>query len=152
MTSHCKIICVKELNDICRMREGWISVKSSKFLEGCRARNKIAIPEILLNPRGFSSVRLSTQEPEYRSRYSDWLRAGRPAVRVRVLVGSRIFPSPRRPNRLWGPPSLLSNCYRGAFFRGVKRSGREADHSPPTSAKVKNMWMYTSTPPYAFIA
>jgi hypothetical protein len=28
---------------------------------------------------------------------------------VRVPVGSRIFSSPRRPDRLWGPPSHLSN-------------------------------------------
>jgi hypothetical protein len=30
--------------------------------------------------------------------------------------------------------------------------GREADHSPPASAEVKKMWLYTSTPPYAFMA
>jgi hypothetical protein len=52
-------------------------------------------------------------------------------VGVRVPVGSRIFSSPRRPVRLWGPPSLLSNGYRGVS-RGVKRQGRETDHSPPT--------------------
>jgi hypothetical protein len=34
----------------------------------------------------------------------------------------------------------------------VKRPGREADHSPPTSAEVKKMWLYRSTPPYAFMA
>jgi hypothetical protein len=33
-------------------------------------------------------------------------------VGVRVPVGSRIFSSPRRPDRLWGPPSL-SNGYQG---------------------------------------
>jgi hypothetical protein len=33
----------------------------------------------------------------------------------------------------------------------VKRQGREADHSPPSSAEVKNAWSYTSTPQYAFI-
>jgi hypothetical protein len=36
-------------------------------------------------------------------------------VGFRVQVGSRIFSSPRRPDRLWGPPSLLSNGYRGSF-------------------------------------
>jgi hypothetical protein len=30
-------------------------------------------------------------------------------VGVRVLVGSRIFSSPRGPDRLWGPRNLLSN-------------------------------------------
>jgi hypothetical protein len=40
----------------------------------------------------------------------------------------------------------------GGSFPGVKRPGREADHSPPTSAAVKEMWIYTSTTPYAFMA
>jgi hypothetical protein len=39
----------------------------------------------------------------------------------------------------------------GALFPGIKRPGREADHSPPSSADVKNAWNYTSTPPYAFM-
>jgi hypothetical protein len=32
---------------------------------------------------------------------------------VQVPVGSRIFSSPRRSDRLWGPPSLLFNSSRG---------------------------------------
>jgi hypothetical protein len=68
-------------------------------------------------------------------------------VGVRVPVWSRIFSSPRRPDRLWGLPSLLSTGYRE-----VKRPKREADHSPPTSAEVKKTWIYTSTPPYVFMA
>jgi hypothetical protein len=35
-------------------------------------------------------------------------------------------------------------------FPGVERSGREADHSPPTSAEVKIMWIYKYTPPYVY--
>jgi hypothetical protein len=65
------------------------------------------------------------------------------AVGVRVPVGARFFTSPRRPDRLWGPP-LLSNGYRGL--------GREAGHSPSTSSEVKNTWIYTCTAPYAFMA
>jgi hypothetical protein len=34
-----------------------------------------------------------------------------------------------------------------ALFPGVKRQGREADHSLPTSVAIKNTWIYTSTPP-----
>jgi hypothetical protein len=38
----------------------------------------------------------------------------------------------------------------GALSLGVKRPGREADHSPPSSAEVKNAWSYTSTPARVF--
>jgi hypothetical protein len=34
-----------------------------------------------------------------------------------------------------------------ALSLGVKQPGREADHSPPSSAEIKNEWSYTSTPP-----
>jgi len=30
---------------------------------------------------------------------------------------------------------------------GVKWPGREADHSPASSAEAKNAWNYTATPP-----
>jgi hypothetical protein len=44
------------------------------------------------------------------------------------------FSSPPRPNRFLGTPSLLSN---GSLSLGVKQPGREADHSSPCSAEVK---------------
>jgi hypothetical protein len=69
-------------------------------------------------------------------------------VGVRVAVGSRIFSSPCRPDRPWGPIQWVP----GALSPGVKGPGREADHSPPTSTEVKKMWIYTSTPLYAFMA
>jgi hypothetical protein len=47
------------------------------------------------------------------------LRAGRQrGVGVRILVGSRIFSSPRLPDRLWGPLNLLSNGYRRLLLLG----------------------------------
>jgi hypothetical protein len=39
----------------------------------------------------------------------------------------------------------------GALSQGVKRPGRGADHSPPTSAEIKKTWVYTSTPTYVFM-
>jgi hypothetical protein len=41
-----------------------------------------------------------------------------------------------RPDRPWGPRSLLSNGYR-VSFPGVQRSGRGVNHPPPSSAEVK---------------
>jgi hypothetical protein len=39
---------------------------------------------------------------------------------------------------------------RKTLIPGVKRLELKADHSPPSSAKVKNEWNYTSTPPISF--
>jgi hypothetical protein len=45
----------------------------------------------------------------------------------------------RRPDWLWG------------LFPMGKAPWREVDHSPPVSAEVKKIWIYTSTLPYAFM-
>jgi hypothetical protein len=39
----------------------------------------------------------------------------------------------------------------GVLFLGVKWLGHEADHSPPSSDEVKNVWSYTSVPQYTFM-
>ena len=49
-----------------------------------------------------------------------------------------------RPDRLWGPPSLLYNRYR-VFPGGKIRPGRAADHSHPSSTAVVEQESYTST-------
>jgi hypothetical protein len=51
-----------------------------------------------------------------------------------------------------GPTPTPIEWSTRALYPGVKRPEREADHSPPTSAKFKNTSIYTSTPPYAFMA
>jgi hypothetical protein len=56
---------------------------------------------------------------------------------------SRTALGPTQPPLQWVP---------GALSVGVKRPGREADHSPPSSAEVKNAWSYTSAPQYVFMA
>jgi hypothetical protein len=45
----------------------------------------------------------------------------------------------------------MENGERGISLE-IKRLGCEADHSPPSSAKVKNAWSYNSTPPFIFKA
>jgi len=46
---------------------------------------------------------------------------------------------------------LRSHVYRGLFPQGVRRQGREPDHSPKSIAEVKNAEWWTSTPPYVFM-
>jgi hypothetical protein len=54
-----------------------------------------------------------------------------------VPVGGKYFSSPQRPDLLWGHIQLPIHWVTGLFPQGIKRSKREADHSPPSSAEVK---------------
>jgi hypothetical protein len=78
-------------------------------------------------------------------RYSDWLRAGRPRVWSSSpgRVKNFLFSKSSRPALGFTQP--LIQWVPGAPFPEVKRPGREADHSPPTSAEVQKMWIYIST-------
>jgi hypothetical protein len=51
-----------------------------------------------------------------------------------------------------GPTQLPSQWISGALSLGVKRPGRELDHSPASSAEVKNAWSYIPLPQYSFMA
>jgi hypothetical protein len=69
----------------------------------------------------------------------------RPANRPSNPGCRRFFLSSKRPYWLWGPPSLLFDGYRRSF-PGLIRSGRDVNHSPQSSAEIKNEWRYTSSP------
>jgi hypothetical protein len=79
-----------------------------------------------------------TQKPRY---FRDSIPAGtRHSYRLqRIQTGSGAHPA---------------SCSMGIkpFFPGVKRPEREADHSHPFSAEVKDEWSYTSAPLCAFMA
>jgi hypothetical protein len=64
------------------------------------------------------------------------------------MIGVRLPAGVQDPDRLWSPPSFLTNGYLGfAPQRGFKRKGHEADHTPLSSAKIINAsGKYTSTP------
>jgi hypothetical protein len=57
----------------------------------------------------------------------------------------KIFVLSSSPRPVPGPTQPPIQGVPGALSSGVKRSGREADHSP-TRAEVKNAWIYISTP------
>jgi hypothetical protein len=58
-------------------------------------------------------------------------------------TASRTALGPIQPPIQWIP---------GALSLGIKWPWREADHSPPSSAEVKNAWSCTSNPQYVFMA
>jgi hypothetical protein len=72
-------------------------------------------------------------------------------VGVGVPVGSRIFTSLIVQTGSGVHPTSYT-MGTGGLSLGVKRPGCEANHSLPTSVEVKIMWIYTSTPPYVFMA
>jgi hypothetical protein len=72
--------------------------------------------------------------------------------RVRFPAGAGNFSLHHRVQNGPGPTQPPTQWVPGALSLGVKRPGREVDHSPPSSAEVKNAWSYISTPQYAFMA
>jgi hypothetical protein len=87
-----------------------------------------------------------------RLRYSNWLSAGRARRsssspgRVKNFLfstSSRPALGSTQPPIQWAPGTLSPRA---------NRPGREADHSPPASAEVKKMWIYTFIPSYAFMS
>jgi hypothetical protein len=112
----------------------WDSNPRSQCLSGTAVIGYLTMDTILNLEQGF------------RSRYSDLLRAGRLMVRSlspgRVKnflfsTSSRTALEPTQPPIQW---------VTGALSPGVKRPGREADHSPSTSMEVRKTWIHTSTP------
>jgi hypothetical protein len=79
------------------------------------------------------------------SQYSDW--ATDRMTGIQFLAGLGIFflfTTSSRP--ALGPTSFLFSGYQR-----IKQLEHEVDHSPPSSAKVKNARSSTSSPPYVFI-
>jgi hypothetical protein len=79
-----------------------------------------------------------------------WTRlgAGRAGFESRQGLGIFLFVTVCRPALGLTQPSI--RWVPGALSLVVRRSGREADHSPPSSAEVKNEWNYTSIPLICF--
>jgi hypothetical protein len=71
------------------------------------------------------------------------LRTGRSTNRGSNSTKSRFF---SYSDRFWRSPSLPET-----LSTGVRRSEREADHSPPVIVEAENKWRCSSISPYAFM-
>jgi len=65
---------------------------------------------------------------------------------VRFPAGAGIFFPRHRVQTSFGTHSAYCLMGTGGSLPGIKRPGREADHSPPSSSEVKNVCKYTCTP------
>jgi len=72
-----------------------------------------------------------------------YYKAGRPGFDFWQKLGFILLATESRPDL--GPTQPPIECLRGSLSAGVMRPGREADHSPPSKAEVKNVWSYTSS-------
>jgi hypothetical protein len=86
------------------------------------------------------------------NRDSNWLRAGQPKGWVSCADRDKNFLFFTLTRPVLGPIRPTYPMENRNFTPEVKLPRREADHSPPTSAEVKNTWTYTSTPQYVFMA
>jgi hypothetical protein len=87
-----------------------------------------------------SRTRPMKSRDEYRS-HKQFIPAGAVMGLFLLATTSRLALGPTQPPVQW---------VAGAFTPGIKRPGSEANHSPPSSAEVKNPWSYTSAPPPCF--
>jgi hypothetical protein len=67
----------------------------------------------------------------------------------RRRLGIFLFTTVSRP--ALGPTQPPISWLQGTISLGVKRPVSAADHSPPSSAEVKNAWSYTSIPQYVIV-
>jgi hypothetical protein len=73
-----------------------------------------------------------------------------PGFESRQGLGIFLFATASRP--ALGPTQPPIKWVTGSLSLREKRPGREADHSPPSTADVKNAWSCISAPQYVLIA
>jgi hypothetical protein len=73
------------------------------------------------------------------------------ATRIQFLAGTVTFSFTTVSRPALGPSQPPTQWEPEVLSPGVKQPGHEDDYSPPSSAKVKNAQIYTSTPLYIFM-
>jgi hypothetical protein len=84
-------------------------------------------------------------EPGWHSRYNNWLCAGWQKNENWSRGSNKNFLFSMSCTPVLGPTKPPIQWVLGAFSLRVKRLGRESDHWPQTSAKVRKTWINTSS-------
>jgi hypothetical protein len=101
----------------------------------------------------YDYTKLNTKSPDSSVGIATRLRAGQSKVLgfdSRRGLGIFLFTTACR--TALGPTQPSIQWVQGALSVGLKRPGREVDHSPPPSTEVKNAWSHTSIPQCIFMA
>jgi hypothetical protein len=138
---------------------------------GARPLHRIRLRGVVLRHRDFTSIRLTCLGPNLSGvqlTIGIWLSRSCHHFSPNFVWESRLWRC-RCPLPLHFSPFSLTgdnitarhsaNCWPleptqppiqwvpGALSLGVKRPGRDDDHSSPSSVEVRNVWSYNSTPP-----
>jgi len=110
----------------------------------CQAGNLLSWLRILVGSLSLSSHMTGVSWNRPRSVGSDLLRTGRPGFDSQRGLGIFLFFIASIP--ALGPTQSPIQWAPGIISTVIKRPGREADHSPPSTVEFKKAWSYTSTP------
>jgi hypothetical protein len=72
-------------------------------------------------------------------------------AKVQFSEGAKIFLFPTTSRLILGPTQPPVQCVLGALSLGIKQPGHEADHTPPSTADIKNGGANLHSP-YIFMA
>jgi hypothetical protein len=98
------------------------------------------------------AIKYNKEKPGYPCQCSDWTVGLMTAVHfpAGAMMGFFLFTTTSKPALGSTQPPIQSVPW--ALTPEVKWQGHEANCSPPSSAEVRNVWSYTSTPQYIFMA
>jgi hypothetical protein len=110
------------------------------------ATTRSSIASLWVSLVSFTAITLCVKSRESSASIALGYRLEDRGSRVRFPAGLGIFLFTTASRTALGSTQPPIQWVPGALSLGVKRPGREADHSPPLVPRSKNAWNYTSTP------
>jgi hypothetical protein len=104
------------------------------------------VQQLSILPREWTICLYSAYFRKVEVGYSVWLQTGRQGFDPRQR--RKDFPLACVQTSSGAHPASYPMCTGGPFPGGKARLGRDADHSPPFSAEVKNEWELYFSPPW----